>query len=465
MTVPVTTLWCGACGSEAPARPDGAPRETCTTCALPLRGPEADRLRAVSQDFRSATARGDQQATERLRREHAAVRAQLENDAAGRPPLPPADVVAVDEARINASTLVTWAGAALLLAGGLAFATVVWQYAGGPGRIAILVLVTAAALLGAERLRTIAPTTAEAATAIAAGMVVVDAVAAYVAGYITIDPTGWAGLTLLPAGALFLLLARRWSSAVAGICGATLVTLGTAGLALWPLGWDSGLPVTASTTIAAAIACAAVGYAARGMHRGAYRAAAIAAAATLWVVQGGIAVGSAVLNLAFRDATVDAWVLVQCLAVVAYALLPLTVPVRDTAAGIFAGLAASAPLLVGVALATAATYSLRTSEVGSQLLRVIVIGLLVVVPTVVARLAVRDAGTTHERRRAVVFAVLAVPAYLGLSMVAVSSLRLDDEPIAAAGLSRCSRLFSSHRCSPSPGGSTRGSPTCSRPAP
>ena len=100
----------------------------------------------------------------------------------------------------QARTVVTWAGAALLLAGAPAFATVIWRQSGESGRLAILGAVTLLAFAGADRLRRMTPTTAEAFTTIAARTVFVDAVSAHHGGYaFGWQLTAWFAVTLLSA--------------------------------------------------------------------------------------------------------------------------------------------------------------------------------------------------------------------------------------------------------------------------
>jgi hypothetical protein len=201
-------------------------------------------------------------------------------------PAPPVPYPPRQRSAVEARAVVTWAGAALLLAGALAFATVIWRYSGELGRLAILGAVTALAVVGADRLRRTTPVTAEAFTAIAAGMVVVDSAAAYLGGYHPAwSAPWWAAVTLLPAGAAFVALSRRWSSPVAGVCGGILVGLGSAALALAPYTADVDLAAHDWTVTLVALSTAGLGVLSRHVPDRARRGAVLAAAWSAWTVQ------------------------------------------------------------------------------------------------------------------------------------------------------------------------------------
>jgi len=405
MSVPVTLEWCGACGSESTAA-------VCTTCGLSVRGTDADELRSCVLSYRAATAHGDVATADVVRARHARALARLA--AAARDPRPtepgPSET---GDARASASTLVTWVGAALLLAGALAFASVVWQYAGGAGRIAILAAVTLAAFAAADRLRAITPTTAEASTVIAAGMTVVDVVAIRVAGYAPDwDVLLWTAATMLPAGIAFVVLSRAWGSRAASASGVVLVAIGAAALAASPLRWDTSSAAALLSTFAAGAGSAALGLAAARAARGTpERAALIVAAAMVWTVQLGVTTLLAVTALVDREGSATTTTLARSLSVAVFLALPLLVPVRSAGRGVLAGLAAAAALVSTVWLTIGTVFSLGLSADAEQALTLLSVATLVVVPSLVGRWATSAGALGGEAARAIGLAVPALIAY------------------------------------------------------
>ncbi len=431
MSVPVTAEWCGACGTETSAL-------RCPTCSFPLRTADADDLRSISVSYRLAVQHGDVDTAEVLRAHHARLIARYRPDTATAPPAasppdggaePPTAAPGAD-----ASTIVTWVGAALLLAGALAFATVVWQYAGGTGRIALLGVVTVAALVAADRLRMLAPTTAEAAVVITAGMVLVDATAARVAGYTPGWPLApYVAMSTLPAGLAFLLLARAWGSRAAGACGVVLVGLGTAALASWPLLADTATEVVVLTIVGAGLASAALGVASRSVRRPTERLAIIVAAVVLWGVQLAVSIVDVGLDVVgFGSSRTGGALVAEAAALSAFALLPLVARVRSAGFGVVAGLAAAFPAITSVVLTAAAISASPIDPTTAQLWAVACLSILVLVPTAVARMSLRAGAGTGEPARAITMAMPMVAAYLLGGLVEVMVTQRESGDVRAA---------------------------------
>lgn len=423
MSTIITAQWCGACGSPVTGR-------TCPTCSLPVVGDEADALRTCSTAYRAALASGDLGAAELARARHAQVRellarSVLAHQSGGEPE-------AAATARSSASTLITWVGAALLLAGALAFASVVWQYAGGPSRVAILAVVTVVALVAADRLREIAPITAEACVAILAGMVVVDVIALRVAGYTSsIELAPWIAMTLLPFGLALLALARRWSSRTAAACAWILVGVGSAALGVWPLTWDQNLGESPVLALAAGLATAGLGAVAQRVPQAPDRVALIVAAACLWVVQLGGVLITLVAYLIFPSSSVPGTrILALATAVSTFALLPLVVRLTHAATGALAGLVASGPMTLSVWLTLGTISTLPLEQGRMQALQVLALALLLLVPT--GLWVVRAGRGVADRSRASAFATILVIAYAFGSLVLLTLVQRDSDDVRLA---------------------------------
>ncbi len=382
----VSTAWCGACSLTTD-------QSTCPRCGAPVEGPLADELRRLSLDHHDAVRRGMVDAAKAYAERHAALRAVAASSTPPAGPRRDAEApsgtdwtpIAAPQARppIDPSRIITWAGAAMLIAGALAFAGVIWQYAGGPGRLGILAVVTFAAAVGADRLRGRAPVTAEALTAVFAAMIGVDTIAAVVAGYV--DRAYVAACTTCvstAAALLFLGLARYWRSTAARISALGFaVAAGSAGAA-WLSGLQSGLTgVAAWQVLLGAAVLTGAAYASRDLPRGPERAALLGATWSAWTVFGLTCVANAAYSMVtvywpgdVPSSTTSS--LVSSLALMTLVAPPLVVRCRNAVTAGFAGAAGGAMLLVSVMLTLGAT----PDTIGNLTFRAVVAGIILSVP-------------------------------------------------------------------------------------
>ena len=139
----------------------------------------------------------------------------------------------------SAQTLLLGVGALLLVIAGAVFAAVVWDRLGAIGQVALMLTATVGVGALAIRLRTRLEGTAEALAVVAAGLAVVDLIAAPLLGLLpehwVTDPTLYPAVAVAALGAALLLLHRR------------------VGLRAWSwLGWAALL--VASACVVAAVA-------------------------------------------------------------------------------------------------------------------------------------------------------------------------------------------------------------------
>ena len=344
-------------------------------------------------------------------------------------------------ASIEARTVVTWAGAALLLAGALAFATVIWRQAGESGRLAILAAVTLLAFAGADRLRRMTPTTAEAFSAIAAGMVVVDAVSAHHGGYaFGWRLTAWFAVTLLPAGLAFLALGRYWRSSAAAVSAGILLGLGSASLA-FSLTLDSTwLSDRALATALVALATTGLGVLTSRLTDQATRGALLAAAWSAWVVQALLALGEAVASFVGfgLDGGSSATSIQLAASFGLLAGLPLVIGVRGPGRAWAAGVAAGLVWSLSATLTQHAIRSMDPADNTALVWRVLCVWALVLAPTLVAWLAL--GGTNPAARsplslkRASTFSFVTATTYVLATITVVSGLNQERGPLVAASV-------------------------------
>lgn len=382
----VSTAWCGACSLTTD-------QSMCPRCGAPVDGPLADELRRLSLDHHDAVRRGLVDAARAYAERHAALRVVAASSAPPRAPRRDTEApsgtgwtqIAAPQAQppIDPARIITWAGAAMLIAGALAFAGVIWQYAGGPGRMGILAVVTFAAAVGADRLRGRAPVTAEALTAVFAAMIVVDTIAAVVAGYVDrAYVTACTTCVSTAAALLFLVLERHWRSRAARIAAVGFAVVAGSSGAAWLTGFQSGLTGVAAwqVPLGAAVLTAAA-YASRDLPRGPERAALLGATWSAWTVFGLTCIANvsyALVTVYWPDDVPSSTTtsLLPSLALMTLVAPPLVVRCRNAVAAGFAGAAGGAMLLVSVML----TLAVTPDTIGNLTLRVVVAGVILAVP-------------------------------------------------------------------------------------
>ena len=354
----VSTAWCGACCLTTD-------QSSCPTCGGPVRtwAPPLNQPVSPTPPPPGTPGAGDGSGS-----------------GAGWTPIAPPE----PRAPLDPSRIITWVGAALLVAGALALAAVIWQYAGGHGQMGILAAVTLAAAAGADRLRRRTPVTAEALTAVFAAMIVVDTIAVVVAGYVDVDQVpAWTTVTSGVSALLFLGLARHWRSTAARMAAIGLSTVAGAAAAAWLFGLSTSMTdARAWQILLAAGLLTAAGYASRALPSGAERSALLAATWSAWTVVTLAAVIDVSLGLVSfgttRPSTPSGFV--TAVSVLALVAPPLVVRSRITLTSLLTGAAAGATLVVATML-SAAYVGDAFSDTTMQ---AAIVGLLAALPVVVA---------------------------------------------------------------------------------